>query len=63
MLTLGDGSIRKGQVLEVRGQKAIVQVSDTTSALNLPVKNRELIRTFICLVYIGVRRYLWYRRA
>ena len=27
VLTLGDGSIRKGQVLEVSGQKAVVQVS------------------------------------
>merc|ERR1712063_227352 len=34
MLTLGDGSIRKGQVLEVRGQKAIVQVFEGTSGID-----------------------------
>merc|ERR1711976_900146 len=34
VLTLGDGSIRKGQVLEVRGQKAIVQVFEGTSGID-----------------------------
>jgi V-type H+-transporting ATPase subunit B len=33
-LTLGDGSVRKGQVLEVVGKKAVVQVCIDFSILN-----------------------------
>lgn len=37
-LTLPDGSVRQGQVLEVRGTKAIVQVFEGTSGID--VKNQ-----------------------
>jgi len=33
-LTLGDGSVRKGQVLEVSGKKAVVQVFEGTSGID-----------------------------
>jgi len=33
-LTLGDGEIRKGQVLEVSGKKAVVQVFEGTSGID-----------------------------
>jgi len=33
-LTLGDGSVRKGQVLEVVGKKAVVQVFEGTSGID-----------------------------
>jgi len=33
-LTLGDGSIRKGQVLEIQGNKAVVQVFEGTSGID-----------------------------
>eukprot|EP01106_Pelomyxa_sp_JSP_P006583 TRINITY_DN2062_c0_g1_i15.p1 TRINITY_DN2062_c0_g1~~TRINITY_DN2062_c0_g1_i15.p1 ORF type:complete len:183 (-),score=42.41 TRINITY_DN2062_c0_g1_i15:56-604(-) len=33
-LTLGDGSVRKGQVLEISGNKAVVQVFEGTSGID-----------------------------
>jgi V-type H+-transporting ATPase subunit B len=33
-LTLGDGELRKGQVLEVSGKKAVVQVFEGTSGID-----------------------------
>lgn len=48
-LTLGDGTVRKGQVLEAKGNKAIVQVLIRNSNLNFNVKN------------LGFRRNFWYR--
>merc|ERR1712137_1348764 len=33
-LTLGDGTMRKGQILEVAGRKAVVQVCEGTSGID-----------------------------
>ena len=32
-VTLGDGTVRKGQVLEIQGKRAVVQVSISTALL------------------------------
>jgi len=59
-LTLGDGTVRKGQILEVAGKKAVVQVFEGTSGidakntrceftgdiLRIPVSEDMLGRTF-----------------
>ena len=37
-LTLPDGSVRQGQVLEVRGTKAIVQVFEGTSGIDVKTR-------------------------
>lgn len=34
-VTLADGSIRKGQVLEIQGRKAVVQIFEGTSGIDV----------------------------
>ena len=46
-LTLPDGTERAGQVLEVQGSKAVVQVSDTSQTRNL--LKIEFLKSEICL--------------
>ena len=46
---LGDGSVRKGQVLEIAGKRAVVQVSTATIFLE-----HELI------LNIDLRRNIWH---
>lgn len=40
-LKLGDGSIRRGQVLEVDGSKAVVQVFEGTSGIDTKATSLE----------------------
>ena len=48
---LGNGTVRKGQVLEIKGKQAVVQVS-----------NYQLIsHDFIIFVFIDLRRYFRHR--
>lgn len=38
---LGDGSVRKGQVLEISGKRAIVQVSDVIIGFRFSKEHKE----------------------
>ena len=48
---LGNGTVRKGQVLEIKGKQAVVQVSN----------HQPNSHDFIIFVYIDLRRYFRHR--
>lgn len=53
-LKLGDGTSRRGQVLEVDGQRAVVQVFEGTSGIDNKGTTLEFTGEVSCLLKVDV---------